>query len=188
MKKSLKPASALLLTPVVLVTCQEDGGKPNIITLAWVGVVNSDPPMISVSIRPDRYSHRLIRQAGEFVANVPTTAMIREMDYCGVASAKNADKFAATRLTPVPAEKVKAPLIAECPVNLECRVKQSIPLGSHEIFLAEVVALHMDEEVMDPRGRVDMRKASPFAFSPADRGYWSLAERLGEYGFTKGKL
>ena len=187
-KKSLKPTSALLITPAVLVTCQDEGANPNIITLAWVGVANSDPPMISIAIRPERYSYGIIKRTGEFVANLPTAAILKEMDFCGVASGSKLDKFSMTRLTPMPAEKLKAPLIKECPVNLECRVKQILPLGSHDLFLGEVVAAHMDTEIQDEKGRMDVEKARLFAFCPGGMEYWSLGERIGKYGFTKGKL
>jgi flavin reductase (DIM6/NTAB) family NADH-FMN oxidoreductase RutF len=187
-KKSMKPTSALLVTPVVLVTCQDEGAKPNIITLAWVGVANSDPPMISIAIRPQRHSYGIIKRTGEFVANLPTTGILKEMDFCGVVSGSKLDKFSTARLTPMTAEKVKAPLIKECPVNLECRVKQVIPLGSHDLFLGEVMAAHMDTEIQDEKGRIDIDKAKLFAFCPGAMGYWSLGERIGGYGFTKGKL
>jgi len=187
-KKSLKPTSALLVTPVVLVTCQDEGAKPNIITLAWVGVANSDPPMISIAIRPQRHSHGIIKRTGEFVANLPTTGILREMDFCGVVSGSKLDKFSTTKLTPTSAEKVKAPLIKECPVNLECRVKQVLPLGSHDLFLGEVVAAHMDTEIQDKKGRMDIAKARPFAFCAGATEYWSLGERIGGYGFTQGKI
>ena len=187
-KNSLKPTSALLVTPVVLVTCQDEGAMPNIITLAWVGVVNSDPPMISIAIRPQRHSYGIVKRTGEFVANLPTTGILKEMDFCGVASGSKLDKFSTTKLTPMNAEKVKAPLIKECPVNLECRVKQVIPLGSHDLFLGEVVAAHMDSEIQDEKGRMDVGKAKLFAFCAGPAEYWSLRERIGGYGFTKGNL
>ena len=187
-KKSLKPTSALLLTPVVLVTCQNEEGKPNIITLAWVGVANSEPPIISLAIRPERHSYGIIKRTGEFVVNLPTTIILKEMDFCGVVSGSKLDKFSATKLTPMPAGKIKAPLIKECPVNLECQVKQVIPLGSHDLFLGEVVAAHMDTEIQDEKGRIDIGKARLFAFCPGATEYWSLGERIGKYGFTKGKL
>lgn len=187
-KKSLKATSALLLTPVVLVTCQDEEARPNIITLGWVGVANSDPPMISIAIRRERHSHSIIKKTGEFVANLPTTAILKEMDFCGVASGSKVDKFSTTKLTPMPAEKLKAPLIKECPVNLECRVRQVFPLGSHDLFLGEVVAAHMDTEIQDEKGRMDIQKARLFAFCPGAMEYWSLGERIGRYGFTKGKL
>ncbi len=187
-KKSMKPTSALLITPVILVTSQDEETKPNIITLAWVGVVNSDPPMISIAIRQERHSHGIIKRTGEFVANLPTTRILKEMDFCGVVSGSKLDKFSATHLTPVSAEKVRAPLIKECPVNLECRVKQVIALGSHDLFLGEVVAAHIDSEIQDEKGRIDIDKAKFFVFGAGVAEYWSLGERIGRYGFTKGKL
>jgi len=187
-KKSVKPTSAVLVTPVVLVSCQDEGGKPNIITLAWVGVASSEPPMISIAIRPERHSYGIIKKTGEFGANLPTTAILKEMDFCGMVSGSKLDKFAATKLTPVPAEKIKAPLIKECPLNLECRVKQVLALGSHDLFLGEVVAAHMDTEIQDEKGQIDIGKTKFFTFGAGAREYWSLGERIGKYGFTKGKL
>jgi len=187
-KKSLKPTSAVLLTPVVLVSCQDEGGKPNIITLAWVGVANSDPAMISIAIRPERHSYAIIKRTGEFAANLPTTAILKETDFCGVVSGSKLDKFSTTQLTPMPAEKIKAPLIKECPVNLECRVKQVIALGSHDLFLGEVVAVQMDTEIQDEKGRIDIGKTKLFTFCAGAMEYWSLGERIGRFGFTKGKL
>ena len=187
-KKSMKPTSALLVTPVVLVTCRDEGAKPNIITLAWVGVANSDPPMISIAIRPQRHSYGIIKRTGEFVANLPNTAILKEMDFCGVVSGSKLDKFSTAKLTPTSADKVRAPLIKECPVNLECQVKQILPLGSHDLFLGEVVAAHMDTEVQDEKGRMDIGKAKLFTFCAGATEYWSLGESIGSYGFTKGKL
>ncbi len=187
-KKSVKPTIGLLLTPVVLVTCQEEGAKANIITLAWVGVANSDPPMVSIAIRPARHSYGIIKRTGEFVVNLPTTTTLKEMDFCGSVSGSRLDKFSMTRLTPLPAEKIKAPLIKECPVNLECQVKQSLSLGSHDLFLGQVVAAHVDPEIQDEKGRMDVAKAKLFAFCTGSTEYWSLGEKIGWYGFTKGKL
>jgi flavin reductase (DIM6/NTAB) family NADH-FMN oxidoreductase RutF len=187
-KKRLKPTNALLVTPVVLVTCQEEEAKPNIINLAWVGVANPDPPMISIAVRPQRHSYGIIKRTGEFVANLPTTTILKEMDFCGVVSGSNLEKFSATQLTPMAAEKVKAPLIKECPVNLECRVKQVIPLGSHDLVLGEVVAAHMDTAIQDEKGQMNIGRAKLFTFCAEARGYWSLGESIGSHGFTKGKL
>ncbi len=187
-KKSLKPTSGVLIAPVVLVSCQDEGAKPNIITLAWVGVASSDPPMISIAIRPERHSYGMIKKTGEFVANLPPLSLLKEMDFCGVASGSKVDKFSLTKLTALPAEKIKAPLIKECPVNLECLVKQVLPLGSHDLFLSEVVAVHMDEEIRNEKGRMDIQKMKPFVFCPGSSEYWSLAEPIERYGFTKGKL
>jgi flavin reductase (DIM6/NTAB) family NADH-FMN oxidoreductase RutF len=187
-KKVVKTSSALLVTPVVLVTCRDEGVKDNIITLAWVGVASSEPPMISIGIRPDRHSHAMIKKSGEFAVNVPPLSILKEMDYCGVASGKNVDKFSTTGLTQVPAAKIKAPLIRECPINLECLVRQLVSLGSHDLFLGEVVAAHIDEEIRDEKGKIDGKKFQPFVFIAGAGEYWSLAGRVGGYGFTKGKL
>jgi len=177
----------LFPTPVVLVTCVDEAGKPNIITLAWVGTINSEPPMIGISIRPERYSHACVKRSREFVVNLPTEEMVRKVDACGVLSGKEMDKFASTGLKPIPAQKLKPPLIDECPVQMECKVKEIISLGSHDLFLGEIVALHVKEEVQKEKGRIDITKALPFVYCPGAREYWNLGKRIGHYGFTKGK-
>jgi len=186
-RKSLSPTTMLFPTPVVLVTCVNEEGKPNIITLAWVGVVNSEPPMIGISIRPQRYSHACVKKAKEFVVNLPTEEMVRKVDACGMLSGKETDKFAAMGWKPVPAHQVKPPLIDECPVQLECQVKEILSLGSHDLFLGQVVALHVKEEVQRDKGRIDMTKAHAFVYCPGAHEYWNLGKILGHYGFTKGK-
>jgi flavin reductase (DIM6/NTAB) family NADH-FMN oxidoreductase RutF len=186
-RKSLSPTTMLFPTSVVLVTCVHEGGKPNIITLAWVGVINSEPPMVGISIRPERYSHGCIKKAKEFVVNLPTEEMVRKVDACGVISGREMDKFAAMGWKPVPAQKVKAPLIDECPVQLECQEKEILSLGSHDLFLGEIVAVHVKEEVQKEKGRIDITKALPFVYCPGANEYWTLGELLGHYGFTKGK-
>jgi len=186
-RKSLSPTTLLFPTPVVLVTCVDEAGRPNIITLAWTGVVNSEPPMVGISIRPVRHSYDCVRKTKQFVVNLPTREMVRKVDACGVLSGRDTDKFASVGLTPVPAQKVRAPLIDECPVQMECEVKQVIALGSHELFLGQIVAVHVKEEIQNEKGRVDIGKAHPFVFCPGALEYWSLGERLGHYGFTKGK-
>jgi flavin reductase (DIM6/NTAB) family NADH-FMN oxidoreductase RutF len=186
-RKNLSPTPMLFPTPVVLVTCVNEAGKPNIITLAWAGVVNSDPPMVGISIRLERYSHSLIRKMRQFVVNLPTEEMVRKVDSCGVLSGKDTDKFAAMGWKPVPAKKVTPPLIDECPVQLECQVKEVLSLGSHDLFLGEIVAVHVKEEVQKENGRIDISKALPLVFCPGANEYWNLGKILGHYGFTKGK-
>jgi len=186
-RRSLSPTTMLFPTPVVLVTCINEEGKPNIITLAWVGVINSEPPMVGVSIRPERYSHACIRKAKEFVVNLPTEEMVRKVDACGILSGKEADKFAAMGWKPVPAERIKTPLIDECPVQLECQLREILSLGSHDLFLGQIVALHVKEEVQKEKGRIDITKALPFVFCPGAQEYWNLGKYIGHYGFTKGK-
>jgi flavin reductase (DIM6/NTAB) family NADH-FMN oxidoreductase RutF len=142
--------------PVVLVTCTDEKGKPNIITIAAVAGAGHNPPMFSIAVREDRYSYNLIEKAGEFVINVPTANMGKESAICGRLSGKNVDKFKEAKLTPVPAEIVKAPLIKECPINIECKVVGSVKPGTHRIFVGQVVATHVEEGVFD--GRLDLRK------------------------------
>jgi flavin reductase (DIM6/NTAB) family NADH-FMN oxidoreductase RutF len=186
-RKNLPPATLLFPTPVVLVTCVDETGKPNIITLAWVGVVNSEPPIISISIRPERYSHACVKRLKEFVVNLPTEEMVRKVDACGVLSGRGSDKFSSMGWKQVPAQKVKPPLIDECPVQMECKVKDILSLGSHDLFLGEIVALHVKEEVQKEKGRIDITKALPLVFCPGANEYWNLGKCIGRYGFTKGK-
>jgi len=183
MKVKKNPWPALFPCPVVLVTCVDSDGKPNIITLAWAGVACSDPPMLALGIRPYRYSYALIEACGEFVVNIPTEKILKESDLCGVLSGKDVDKFSETGLTPEPAEKVKPPLIWECPVNIECVVKMKIPLGVHHLFLGEVVLVHVDQEILDDEGRIDFTKLAPFVYN--QREYWSLHKKIGVHGFSK---
>ena len=185
MKTKKNPWTALFPCPVVLVTCLDNEGNPNIITLAWVGTVCSEPPIIAVGIRPTRYSHGLIKSNKEFVVNIPTTKILRESDYCGVSSGKNVEKFSETKLTKQKAENVKSPLIKECPVNIECKLKEVIPLGTHDLFLGEIVQVHVDNEILDEKGNIDFKKADPFVFNQGE--YWSINKKLGNYGFSKKK-
>ena len=185
MKTKKNPWTALFPCPVVLVTCLDNEGNPNIITLAWVGTVCSEPPIIAVGIRPTRYSHGLIKSNKEFVVNIPTTKILRESDYCGVSSGKNFEKFSETKLTKQKAENVKSPLIKECPVNIECKLKEVIPLGAHDLFLGEIVQVHVDNEILDEKGNIDFKKADPFVFNQGE--YWSINKKLGNYGFSNKK-
>lgn len=178
-----RPSTVLYPVPVTLVTCVDPAGKPNIITLAWVGTVCSSPPMVGIGVRPGRYSHDLIRDTGEFVVNLPGANLVEVADYCGTVSGANVDKFQAAGLTPLPASQVRPPLIAECPVSLECKVTQSLSLGAHTLFLGEIVAVQMDESVLNEAGRLDVRLAHPLAYVTGE--YWSLSEKLGTYGFAK---
>lgn len=183
MKVKKKPWTALFPCPVVLVTCVDSNRKPNIITLTWAGTVCSDPPMIGLGIRPNRHSYQLIEYSGEFVVNIPTRDILKEVDLCGMVSGKNVGKFSETGLTPEPAEKVKPPLIRECPVNIECVVKKKIPLGSHHLFLGEIVCVHVDKDILDEKGEIDFTRIAPFVYNQGE--YWSLHEKIGIYGFSK---
>jgi flavin reductase (DIM6/NTAB) family NADH-FMN oxidoreductase RutF len=183
MKVKKRPYTALFPCPVVLVTCKGNEGKTNIITLAWAGIVCSDPPMIGISIRPHRFSYKLIDDSGEFVVNIPTEDLLGITDVCGMISGKDIDKFTETNLTPIRAEKIKPPLIEECPVNIECVVRKKIPLGVHHLFIGEVVQVHVDENVLDNEGNIDYAKTSSFVYNQGE--YWNLANRIADYGFSK---
>jgi flavin reductase (DIM6/NTAB) family NADH-FMN oxidoreductase RutF len=183
MKAKKNPWAALYPCPVILVTCQDTVGKPNIITLAWTGVVCSDPPTLSISLRPQRYSYKLIDDTQEFVANVPTVDILHSTDYCGMVSGRNVDKFSETGLTPKPAEKVKPPIIQECPVNMECKVKQKILLGVHYMFISEIIHVHVNQMFLDKNKSIDFSKLSPFVYNQGE--YWSLKEKIGVHGFSQ---
>ena len=164
-KQDWKPGNMLYPVPVIMVSCQKEGGKPNIITAAWCGTTCSSPAMLYVSIRPDRYSHHIIKETGEFVANLVTEDLTFATDYCGVKSGRDTDKFKDMKLTPLKSKKVRCPGIEESPVNLECRVTQIIPLGSHDMFLAEIVNVTVDEKYMDETGRFHLNEAGLVSYS-----------------------
>ena len=168
--------------PVVMVSMTDKEGKNNIITIAWAGTVCTDPPMVSISVRPERYSFSILKETGEFVINLTTKDLVYATDYCGVKSGRDVDKFKELKLTPAAAEKVKAPLIAQSPVNLECRVLKVLPLGSHHMFLAEVVAVHADERYMDEQHKFHLEQAQPIVYSHG--AYLLCGEQLGTFGFS----
>ena len=162
MKVKKSPWAALFPCPVVLVTCVDSCRWPNMITLSWVGTVCSDPPTLGLRIRPHRHSYRLIESSGELVVNIPTKDILKEVDYCGMVSGRDVDKFFKTGLSLEPAEKVRPPLIRECPVNIECVVRKKIPIGVHHLFLGEIVCVHVDQEILNEEGRIDFTKIAPF--------------------------
>ncbi|MBQ8591644.1 MAG: flavin reductase family protein [Lachnospiraceae bacterium] len=181
-KQSWKPGNMLYPLPVVLVSVADKAGRQNVFTVAWAGTICSDPPMVSISVRPERYSYDMIQETGEFVINLTTEALAYATDYCGVKSGRNVDKFKEMNLTPLPAEKVKAPLIAESPVNIECKVVERKDLGVHHMFLAEVVAVHADEAYMDENQKFDLAKAKPIVYSHGT--YYTMGEPLGTFGYS----
>ena len=180
MKIARKPSTALVPTPVVLLSVAGEGGTPNMITLAWVGVVCSAPPMLSAAIRPSRHSYGLVTKAREFVVNIPRAGQLAQVDLAGVWSGRDHDKFKELGFTAAPAQEVSAPLIAECPINIECVVKHQLSLGVHDLFVAEIVAVQYDEELLDSRGRVKTAALDVMAYAEGE--YWSLGDRLGSYG------
>ena len=182
MKKSIGARERLYPNPVVMVSCS-NGKTDNIITLAWVGTVCSNPPMISISIRPSRYSHEIITASKELVINIPDAKMTEACDFCGTHSGRDIDKFKALNLTKEKGFTVNTPLIKECPVNIECKVSKVINLGTHDMFIGEVVAVHADDALLDRNGRIDYAKARPFVFNGGE--YWSLGSKIGSYGYSQ---
>lgn len=177
-----KPGTMLSPVPVVLVTCVGKEGPPNIVTIAWAGTICSDPPMLSISVRPERYSHGLIAETSEFVVNLPSTRQAAIVDFCGVVSGRDTDKFEKTGLTPLPAATVRAPLLRECPVNIECRVRRTHALGSHTLFIAEITAVHVTKSLITPSGRFAAERAKLLAYVHGH--YHALGADLGFFGFS----
>jgi len=183
MTKATKKATTVLYpVPAILVSCGI-GDQANIITLAWVGTLCSEPPLVGIGVRPGRHSHGLIKAVGEFAVNLPGVEQARWVDYCGVVSGRDVDKWAACGFTRAPATQVQVPLIAECPVNIECRVRQTLSLGSHDLFIGEILAVQMDEAVLNEQGRLDIAKARPFAFLNGE--YRQIGELLGTFGYSR---
>ena len=175
-----KPANLLYPIPAVLVTSIDEAGRPNVMTAAWAGTICSDPVMVSVSIRKSRYSHGLISRSREFGLCLTTKKLAKAADFCGVKSGRDVDKFAAMHLTPLPSSKIKTPGIAESPVCLECQVVDIQELGSHDMFIAKVVATDVDDRYLDEKGRRDRDRAALIAYSHG--GYFTLGRCLGRFG------
>lgn len=181
-RQSWKPGNMLYPLPAVMVSCQREGEKPNIITLAWVGTVCSDPAMVSISVRPERYSYDIIRETGEFVINLTTEELLYATDYCGVKSGRDIDKYKEMNLTPLNSEKISAPGIAESPVCIECKVQNEFALGSHTMFVAEVVNITVDEAYLKENGRFALNESGLVAYSHGT--YFSLGKPLGTFGYS----
>ena len=181
-KTDFKPGNMLYPLPAVLVTVRDKAGKDNMITVAWTGTVCTNPPMLYISVRPERYSYEAIKERGEFVVNLTTASMAKAVDFCGVRSGKDVDKFARTGLTKRPARIVDVCTIEESPVNIECRVKEILPLGSHHMFLADVVHVTVDDSYMDERGTFHLEKADPIVYSHGT--YFDLGNARGTFGYS----
>lgn len=181
-KKLWKAGNMLYPLPAVMVSVSDGKGNDNIITVAWTGTVCTNPPMVSISVRPSRYSYQMIKDTGEFVINLTTEELAYATDYCGVRSGRDVDKFAEMNLTKEKAEYVKVPLIKESPVSIECRVKEVKELGSHHMFLAEVLAVHADEEYMDEKEKFHLNKARPLVYSHGE--YLGTGKKLGTFGYS----
>ncbi len=167
--------------PAVMVSCGTME-KSNIITVAWTGVLNTNPAMCYISVRPERYSHNIIKENGEFAINLTTRQLAYATDWCGVKSGRDVDKFKEMKLTKERANIIKAPLIKECPVSVECKVKEIVPLGSHDMFVAEIVAIDADEKYIDEKGAFDIGKCDLIAY--ANGGYYPLESKIGKFGYS----
>ncbi len=181
-KQSWKPGNMLYPVPVVMISCGRENETPNIITVAWAGTICSDPVMVSISVRKERYSHPIISETGEFVINLVTKDLAFATDYCGVKSGKDVDKFKEMKLTPINIEGVKCPAIAESPLSLACKVKEVKELGSHDMFIAEVVGVTVDEKYMTESGKFELNSANLVAYSHGE--YFELGEKLGKFGYS----
>ena len=179
-----KGSTMLSPVPPAMVTCAR-GDERNIITIAWTGIVNSQPPKTYISVRPSRHSYEMLRETREFVIHPTPKRLVRAADWCGIYTGAKVNKFERCRLTPEPASEVSAPLIAECPLALECRVTDIIPLGSHDLFLADIVAVDADESLLDSDGKLRMERADLVAYAHGD--YYELGRRLGGFGFSVAK-
>lgn len=181
-KQIWKPGNMLYPLPAVMLSVTDGKGNDNIITVAWAGTVCTNPPMVSVSVRPERHSYRMLKETGEFVINLTTEKLAFATDYCGVKSGRDVDKFKEMHLTKEMADQVQVPMILESPVNIECRVTECQELGSHHMFLAKVLAVHVDEEYLDEKGKFDLNAANLLAYSHGE--YFSLGKKLGRFGYS----
>lgn len=181
-KQVWKAGTLVYPAPVVMVSCGTLDGIKNIITVAWTGTVNTNPAMTYISLRPERYSYNIIKQTGEFVINLTTKNLVKACDFCGVKSGADVDKFSQMNLTAAPSAKLSAPIIYESPVNIECKVKEIIPLGSHHMFLAEVMAVDVSDEYFDKTGKFHFNKSNPVCYSHGE--YFALGEKLGSFGYS----
>lgn len=181
-KQSWKPGNMLYPLPVVMVSCNRKGEKPNIVTVAWTGTICSDHAMVSISVRPERYSHDIIEETGEFVINLVTKDLTYATDYCGVRSGRDVDKFKEMNLTPLPSKMIDAVGIEESPVNIECKVVEVKKLGSHDMFIAEVVNVTVDDRYMDENNKFNLNDSDLVAYSHGE--YFTLGEKIGTFGYS----
>lgn len=181
-KQSWRPGNMLYPVPAVLVSVRNSEGKDNLITVAWAGTVCSDPAMVSISVRKERFSHAMLLESREFCINLTTKAIVKQVDYCGVRSGRDVDKFAETGLTKGKCEKIAAPLVEESPINIECRVKEVVELGTHDLFLAEVVNVQVEESLLNEHGTLKLERADLISYSHGE--YFTLGEKVGYFGYS----
>lgn len=177
-----KPGNMLYPLPVVMVSAADSRGRANICTVAWTGTICTNPPMLYISVRPERHTYGMLRETGEFVVNLTTKELAYATDYCGVRSGRDVDKFREMKLTQAAAAHVAAPMIAESPVNLECRVSEVKELGSHHMFLAEILAVHVNGQYLDDKQKFHLADAEPIVYSHGE--YYCLGEKLGKFGYS----
>lgn len=177
-----KPGTMIYPLPAVMVSCGETPEEYNIITIAWTGTINSDPPMCYISVRPGRHSYDIIKRTGEFVINLTTENLAKATDWCGVRSGRKYDKWKEMNLTPAPAKYVKAPIIEESPVNIECRVKDIIELGTHHMFISEVLGVSIDDAYLNENDAFSLSKANPLVYTHGH--YFGLGKKIGKFGWT----
>lgn len=183
MKQSWKPGTMIYPLPAVLVSCGSVEGEHNLFTVAWTGTVCTNPPMCYISVRPERHSYDIIKRTGEFVINLTTASLARATDWCGVRSGRDYDKFTEMGLTLEPAAVVQAPVVGESPISIECKVQQIIELGSHDMFLADVVNVLVDDKYINPdSGRLELERAEPIVYSHGE--YFQLGEVIGHFGWS----
>ena len=181
-RQNWRASNMLYPVPAVLVGCRDEEGRDNLMTAAWAGTICSDPVMVSVSIRKERFSHAIIENTGEFTISLTTTGLARAADYCGVRSGRDVDKFREMKLTKLESAKIRAPGVAESPVVLECRVRDIVRLGSHDMFIAEVVNVSVDDRFLDEKGRLELEKADLITYSHGE--YFALGKKIGRFGYS----
>lgn len=181
MKQVWKPGALLAPVPPALVSCSHNG-KDNLITIGWTGILNTDPAKTYISVRPERYSYNLIKESGEFVINLPSSHIIRSIDFCGCRSGKDIDKFKVCKLTKEKASTVSCPMVAESPISLECKVTDIIHLGTHDMFMADIVAVNVDERYIDEKGKLHIEKCSLAAYAHGQ--YFALGKKIGSFGYS----
>ena len=181
-KQTWKPGNMLNPVPAVMVSVADKAGKNNIVTIAWAGTICTNPPMVSISVRPERYSYHMIEETGEFVINLTTEELVRACDYCGVVSGRDVDKFEKMNLTPYAVENCSVPAIKESPVNIACRVVEKKELGSHHMFIAEVVSVTVDEAYMNETGKFLINELGLVMYSHGE--YFAMGEKLGKFGYS----
>lgn len=180
-KIAWKGGAMLAPLPAVLVTCKS-GERQNVLTVAWTGIVNTQPPKTYISIRKSRYSYDLIKESGVFAINLTTETMVRATDFCGVRSGRDLDKFALCHLETEEASQIEVPLLADSPLSIECRVTDIVELGSHDLFLADIVSVDVREDLVDPSGRLALEKAGLLAYVHGE--YYALGRKLGKFGYS----